>query len=113
MAEDHVLRVPLKAGMKDRVLLHLAARATRQQELDRVYAARDIRQNIMFVSEEAGQDVLFVYRCGRDLQAAGAQFLSEDSAVDRELARLLAETTHFERATTLPVAFRWPQLERE
>jgi len=112
MAEEHVLRVPIKAGMVERVLSHLTARATRQKELDQVYAARHIHQNIVFVSEEAGESVLFIYRRGRDLQAAGAKFLAEDSPVDRELTRLLLEATDFERAKILPVVFRWPPLER-
>lgn len=112
MAEEHVLRIPIKPGMVERVLSHLAARATRQKELDQVYAARHIQQNIVFVSEEAGEAVLFIYRRGRDLQAAGAKFLAEDSPVDRELTRLLLEATDFERAKSLPVVFHWPPLER-
>jgi len=111
MAEEHVLRVPIKAGMLERVLSHFAARATRQRELDQVYAARDIQQNIAFVSEEAGEAVLFVYRSGRDLQAAGAKFLAENSPVDRELTRLLLEATDLEHAKILPVVFHWPPLE--
>jgi hypothetical protein len=39
------------------------------------------------------------------------KFLKEDSAVDRELTRLLLEATHVDQATTLPVDFRWPPLE--
>ena len=112
MAEEHVLRVPIKAGMLGRVLSYFAARATRQEELDHVYGARDIQQNIVFASEEAGEAVLFVYRRGRDLQAAGAKFLAEDSPVDRELASFLLEATDFERAKILPVVFHWPPLER-
>jgi hypothetical protein len=113
MSEDHVLRIPIKSGMTERVRSHLAARADHRKELDRVYAARGVTQNVLFLSQEAGEDVLFLYRCGHDLQAAGVKFLSEDSAVDRELARLLLEATHLERATTLPVIFRWPPLEND
>jgi hypothetical protein len=111
MNEDHVLRIPIKAGMAEQVRAHLAARAAQRQELDRVYAARDVTRNIAFVSEEAGEDVLFLYRSGRNLKTAGVKFLLEDSAVDREFARLMLEATHMEQAKTLPVVFRWPPLE--
>lgn len=113
MSEDHVLRIPIRSGMTERVCSHLAARADHRKELDRVYAARGVTRNVAFVSQEAGEDVLFLYRSGRDLQTAGVKFLSEDSAVDRELVRLLLEATHFERATTLPVLFRWPLFEND
>ena len=113
MNEDHVVRIPIKAGMADRVRSHLAARATHGKELDRTYAARGVTRNIAFVSQEAGADVLFFYRSGQNLSTAGVKFLLEDSEVERELARLLLEATHFEQATTLPVAFRWPSLEND
>jgi hypothetical protein len=111
MSEDHVMRIPIKTGMAERVRSHLAARATQGGELDRVYAARGVTRNIMFVSQESGEDVLFIYRSGQDLHTAGVKFLKEDSAVDRELTRLLLEATHVDQATTLPVDFRWPPLE--
>ena len=110
MSEDHVMRIPIKAGMAVRVRSHLEARAAQGGELDKVYAARGVTRNIAFVSQEAAEDVLFVYRSGQDLKTAGVKFLLEDSAVDRELARLFLEATHFDQATTLPVTFRWPPL---
>ncbi len=113
MNEDHVLRIPIKAGMAERVRSQLAARGAQGKELDRVYAARDVTRNIAFVSQEAGEDVLFIYRSGQNLTTAGAKFLLEDSAVERELARLLLEATHFDQATTLPIAFRWPPLDSD
>jgi hypothetical protein len=113
MNEDHVVRIPIKVGMAERVRSHLAARSAQKEELVRVYAARGITRNIAFVCQEAGEDVLFIYRAGQNLETAGAKFLLENSAVDRELARLLLEATDFEHATTIPVAFRWPPLEND
>jgi hypothetical protein len=111
MNEDHVVRIPIKAGMADRVRSHLAARAAQGKEIDRTCAARGVTRHIAFVSREAGEDVLFFYRSGRDLSRAGVKFMLEDSEVERELLRLLIEATHFDQATTLPVDFRWPSLE--
>ena len=113
MNEDHVLRIPIKAGMTERVRSHLAARGARGEELDKVYAARSVTRNIAFVSQEAGEDVLYIYRAGQNLTTAGVKFMLEDSAVDREFARLLLEATEFDQATTLAVLFRWPPLEND
>ena len=113
MAEEHVLRIPIKAGKKGEVLAYLEKRGTHLQELDASYAAREEKESVMFVSQEAGEDVLFIYRCGRDLQAAGVRFLTTDSVTEREFAHILLEATHFERAKTLLVLFRWPALEAD
>ena len=77
MAEEHVLRIPIKAGKKGEVLAYLEKRGTHLQELDASYAAREEKESVMFVSQEAGEDVLLLSLrarpagCGRPVSHHG------------------------------------------
>ena len=103
MSEAHVLRIPIKPGMKDRVMSHLAKRASIAHELGELYEQRGIAHNAMFVEARDGAHCLFIYRAGSDLKGAGVDFLGADAAIERELKKLLIEATDLGEMTTLPV----------
>lgn len=109
MAEAHVLRVPIKPGMKEKVEAYLAKRAAATNELDELYSRRGISRTFMFVEARDSVHSLFIFREGQNLQNAGADFLSADAPIEREFRKLLIEATDLEEMCTLPVPFRWPR----
>lgn len=111
MNKEHVLRVPIKPGRRERVLEVLASHRLHQDELDRAHREREVEQVIFFVDTLAGIDFLFMYRRGKDLQKAGAKFMFSQAEADKKWARVLLECTEFDQAKTLPVAWRWPSVE--
>jgi len=108
MAQAHVLRIPIKPGMKGRVEEYLAKRASSREELDSIYARRGVSRTLMFVEARAGVDSLFIYRAGSNLETAGADFLLTDVPLEKEFRKLLLEATDVDELVTMPVAFCWP-----
>ena len=111
MTQEHVIRIPIKPGMKQLVVDALEALRARQSELDDSRARRDVQQNICFVDSIEGTDWLFMYRRADNLQRAGAQFLLSRAGVDREVARVLLEATRVEAACVVDVSFSWRSKE--
>ena len=109
--EHHILKIPVKPGMRGQVEQRLKAHELRREELDAAHAARQVEEVVMFLDGDGTNDVLFIYRRGLNLEKAGAKFLLDPSAPDKDFTRLLLEATNFEEALVLPVGFRWPALE--
>lgn len=107
MTEEHVIRVPIKPGMKAQVEAQLEAQNRRQTELAAAHGGRNVQQLVCFTDSLGGSDWLYIYRRGDDLTQAGAKFLLSNAEVDKEWSRLLLEATEFDRATVLPVPLSW------
>ena len=107
VAEQHVLRIPLKPGKKQRVLDAIADQQSRPDELAESYGPGE-RETIMFIAGDVGAEALYIYRRGDALISAGAQLMLSKLPINRDWLRALLDATEFERAETLPVAFRWP-----
>ena len=108
MSEAHILRIPIKPGMKTRVESYLARRAAVGADLDDLYTRRGVTQTFMFVESRDGHNSLFIFRAGSKLSAAGAEFLSADAPIEKEFKKLLIEATDLDELVTLPIPFRWP-----
>lgn len=108
MSEAHVLRIPIKPGMKDKVEAYLLKRAQAQDQLSELYGKRGITQTIMFVEARDSVHSLFIFRAGSNLQSAGAEFLMAEAPIEREFKKLLIEATELDEMSTMPVPFRWP-----
>ena len=109
MAQAHVLRIPIKPGMKARVEEYLAKRASAREDLESIYAQRHISYTVMFIEPRAGVHSLFIYRAGSNLETAGADFLLTEVPIEKEFRKLLVEATDLDEMVTMPVAFRWPE----
>lgn len=108
MAEAHVLRIPIKPGMKEKVEAYLVKRSAAVEDLDDLYTRRGITHTFMFIEAREGAHSLFIFRQGENLQTAGADFLLADAPIEREFRKLLIEATDLDEMCTLPVPFRWP-----